>query len=58
MTTVLVQSSDNADGAIMNASFGDPLKIAFIDHVTQDLPGFLDEIGRRLKPSAKGASAA
>ena len=58
MTTVLVQSSDNVDGAIMNAGIGDPLKSSFIDHVTQDLPGFLDEIGRRLAQPGSGASAA
>ena len=58
MTTVLVQSSDNADGTIMNASIGDPLRSSFIDHVTQDLPGFLEEIGRRLAQPANGVSAA
>ena len=58
MTTVLVQSSDNVDGAILNAGIGDPLNSLFIDHVTQDLPAFLDEIGRRLAQPPEGASAA
>lgn len=58
MTTVLVHSSDNADGAIMNASIGDPLNSSFIDHVTHDLPAFLDEVGQRLAPPANGVSVA
>ena len=58
MTTVLVQSSDNTDGTIMNASIGNLLETSFIDHVTQDLPAFLDEIGQRLAQPANGASAA
>ncbi len=57
MTTVLVQSPDNIDAGIMNARLGDPLRSAFIDHVTQDLPGFLSEIAHSLPPATREAIA-
>jgi putative hydrolase of the HAD superfamily len=50
MTTVLVQSPDNVDGNAMNARHGDPLKSEFVDHVTQDLSSFLEDITTSLSP--------
>jgi len=56
MTTVLVQSHENLDGNLINATLGDPLQSAFVDHVTEDLTAFLGGIAASLS-SASGTSA-
>lgn len=46
MTTVLVTSPDNVDGNFINARAGD-ITAASVDHVTEDLTGFLQDLVRR-----------
>jgi putative hydrolase of the HAD superfamily len=44
MTTVLVESPDNADAIAINGRLGDTAGLAYVDHRTSDLTGFVAAI--------------